>query len=366
MKRLSLGLVLLAVFSFTGAVNAKPKKSDGSTFTPASDVFLRNAYDADPTAYVGRFVKNGTLPNAIDEASTYQSACSQYIKPKVVDGAGVFYDEFFNASAAAKLSAGISHVANIGIDARSSSVMRVKYTLAKKMQSVIDDPAAFKSCCLQAADQCTEKYVGEFLMGSGAVYMGASSKAGATAKAENGLVIPGLDITVFPELEVSSEMAWFRGTAFPNAVYFAFKTYDVGFNTKQEGGCGDWVNPPPRSTEGVYFVGISPVADSEASARDLAQKNARVQTVKYLGEQISSGTVQVSGTTGTGAGVVSAMNDASQMQSFASGIARFVRDEAYCVTPMDTAAGRTYSAKVLSILPNTSVADAATTILPKQ
>ena len=362
MQRPVIGLGLFALLLLSGVVHAKPKKTDTSSFTPASSVFLRNAYDADPSAYIGRFIKTGTPPGAIDEASTYQSACSAFIKPKVVDGGGVFYDEFFNASLAAKLSAGISRIAEIGVSARDSSVMRVKYTLAKKMQSVIDDPAGFKSCCLQAPDQCTDRYIGEFLMGSGAAYVGASSKVGVTAKVEQGLAIPGLDIMVFPQLEISSSMAWFRGTAFPNPVYFAFKTYDMGFDTTQENGCGDWVSGPPRSTEGVFFVGVSPVADSEAAARDLAQKNARVQTVKYLGELISTGTVQVTNTVGAGSGVTSAIADASQVESFASGIARFVRDEAYCVTPIDTAAGRTYSAKVLAILPNASVTDAARTL----
>ena len=224
MQRPVFGLGLLALLLLSGCRHAKPKKTDTSSFTPASSVFLRNAYDADPSPYIGRFVKPGTPPGAIDEASTYQSACSAFIKPKVVDGGGVFYDELFNASLAAQLSAGISTIAEIGVSARDPSVLRVKYTLAQKMQSVIDDPAGFTSCCLQAPDQCTDRYIGEFLMGSGAVYVGAGVKVMNIVPVRD-VPIPGLDSMVFPQLERSSNMTWFRGTAFPKPVYFAFKTY---------------------------------------------------------------------------------------------------------------------------------------------
>src|SRR5690606_21376362 len=92
------------------------------------------------------------------------------------------------------------------------------------------------------------------------------------------------------DVEVKNGVAWARSVEFPNPVFFAFKTTTTGWTPDgAPGGCGDWVDGPPRSSQGRYFVGLSDPLGSERIARDAAMANARVQLVKYLGEQIDVG-----------------------------------------------------------------------------
>ena len=82
-------LALVALFL---PAEAHAKKKEQPTVTPPATVFLRSAYDMDPTAYLGRFIKAGTPTDQLDESSTFVTECSAFVKPKVVDAGEVFYD----------------------------------------------------------------------------------------------------------------------------------------------------------------------------------------------------------------------------------------------------------------------------------
>jgi hypothetical protein len=163
---------------------------------------------------------------------------------------------------------------------------------------------------------------------------------------------------VFPKLEVDTEMAWYRGTTFTKPVYFAFKTSQVNLQEAFKA-CGDWKDAPPKSSLGHYFVGVAPNADGEAIGRDMAMNSAREQAVKFLGEQISSGSIKVDAIAGSSAGVASSLSGGTTVERAASGIASFVKDEAWCVVPVTNARGTFSSVKVLAFLPNESVTAAA-------
>ena len=351
----ALPLLLLAVLAPS---SAHAGKKDKPTVTPPATVFLRSAYDMDPSAYLGRFVKAGTPVDQLDESSTFVTECSAYVKPKLVDAGEVFYDEFFNASTAAKLSAGIQNIGSVSASVGSAGVMRAKYTLYQKMQGVIEDAAGFNACCKKAPDMCSDRYVAEFLKGSGATYVGTQKEKKLKVGVEVGLPIPGLDVNVFPKVEVDTDMAWYRGTTFTKPVYFAFKTSQVNVQDAFKA-CGDWTDAPPRSSLGQYFVGVAPNADGEATGRELAMNSAREQAVKFLGEQIATGSVRADSVSGTGAGVASTMTQEGNVARAASGIAAYVKDEAWCVQPVTNARGTFSSVKVLAFIPNASVAAAA-------
>jgi hypothetical protein len=173
-----------------------------------------------------------------------------------------------------------------------------------------------------------------------------------------GSPIPGLDNVIFPQVEVGTEMAWYRGTTFTKPVYFAFKTSQVNLQEAFQA-CGTWTSVLPKSSTGQYFVGVAPDADGESTGRQLALNNAREQVVKYLGEQITMGTVTVEAVGGTGASVGSMLASETNVERAASGVASFVKDEAWCVQPVTTARGNFTSVKVLTFLPNESLKAAA-------
>lgn len=351
----ALATLTLALFA---APEALAGKKDKPAVTPPATVFLRSAYDMDPSAYLGRFVKAGTPPDQLDESSTFVTECSAYVKPKLVDAGEVFYDEYFNASAAAKVSAGIQSIASVSAEAGSSGLMRAKYTLHQKMQGVIEDPAGFNACCKKAPDMCSDRYVAEFLKGAGATYVGTQKDKKMKVEVTPGSPIPGLDLSVFPKLEVDTEMAWYRGTTFTKPVYFAFKTSQVNVQDAFVA-CGSWTDAPPRSSLGQYFVGVAPNADGEATGRELAMNNAREQAVKFLGEQIATGSVQTTSVSGSGAAVATAITQTGSVERAAAGIAAYVKDEAWCVVPVSNARGNFSSVKVLAFLPNASLGAAA-------
>ena len=359
-QRLLLGTITglsLAILSSTSV--AAKKATEAPTLSAPTNVFIRNSLDADPSSYLGRFLKAGTTGAAVDEASTFQSQCSYFVKAKVVEGGDVMQDEFFNVSSSVSASLGLSKILNFGADAVNDKVVRVKYTLKKKMMSEIPDYAGFEACCKRAPDQCSDRYVGEFLMGVGAVYFGGSSGKNTSAGIQQGLPIPGLSTEIFPEIEFGFSTSWYRGSTFPNPVYFAFKLYenkDTGAPIAS--GCGDWVNAPPKSSQGLYFVGTSPQSDSEATGRTLAMNDAREQVVRYLGDQISVGNLKITTVTG-GATVQTALQSRDQVEHMAAGVASFVKDESWCPTPVVTAAGNFYTVKVLAFLPNSQLAPAA-------
>jgi hypothetical protein len=362
---LPLLLLVLAVPAEAGRNNKKNKApahtaaNTGPTMVPAANLFLRNAFDTDPSVYVGRFVPEGT-DGPVDESSAMQLTCSQYIGYRTVGGGGVVYDELFNASSEAAMRVGVPPVLGVEAGGGVSSAVRVRYTLTNKMIAEISDPAAFEACCKQAPDQCTSRYVGEFMEGTGAVYY----STGQGAEMDLGVIANG----VAGDLDVKHGVVWQRSVEFPNPVYFAMKTTTNAYAgataaAQPQAGCGDWVNAPPRSTQGQYFVGVSDPLESERIAREGALLDARTQVVRWVGQAIEAGTVSVQSSSGSVSGLSTMLEQQSTLQAASAGVASLVKDEAWCVQAVGTPAGYRYTAKVLAFLPNAVAEQAAEAVL---
>ncbi|MFH1466807.1 MAG: hypothetical protein ABIO70_20655 [Pseudomonadota bacterium] len=326
----------------------------GPTVVPAQGLSLRNAFDTDPSRYIGRFLPDD-LPGPVDETAAMPSACSRFITARTVDAGGVVYDEVFSASSEAAARAGVPAVLGAGLDASFGSLVRVHYTLTRKLVAEIADPASFAACCAEAPGQCTGRFIGEFLEGTGEVSYATGREGGGELDATAG------------GLEVQHGVAWRRSIQFPSPVYFAMKTtrnaYASDAMAPPEGGCGPWTESPPRSAQGQYFVGVSALLDAEHTAREAALLDARVQVVRWLGESISTGTLRVETTTGSGAGLTTALQQRTTVQAAAAGVATYVKDQAWCVQAIGTPAGYRYVAKVLAFLPDSDDARAAEAVI---
>jgi hypothetical protein len=279
------------------------------------------------------------------------------VKYKTVGGGGVLYDEYYNASAGASVSAKIPQIATLSAGAAANRTVRVKYQIDQKLVSYIDDPDGFQACCMRAPDQCTGRYIGEFVSGIGAVYYGSGKSIGGKAAID--APIPGIDTKIFPSLEMKDAQTWERSVTFPQPVYFGFKVYDNAFT----GQLPDWKcdsTEIPRSSLGYYFVGVSNVVDTAQIARDEATQNARRQVVQFLGEQIA---------TGSTSSVTSSTDLGTQLQSdtfvttAASGLAKFVQVVRECPTQVPMPSGYSYSSKILAFVPNAAVGDATGVLL---
>lgn len=358
-RRVTLATALLLVVPGS-ALAGKKKDKDAPAVTPAmmtvsppQNVFVRNAWDTDPSRYLGRFLPEGTAP--LDEASSAKKQCSTYVTWTKIGAGGVAYDELFQVSDTAAASLGFPPVLSASGSGSQTRMARIKYTATNKMVGDIEDPAGFEACCKQAPDQCTSRYVGEFLEGAqGQVYFAVGNAADVQAD--------GLLKGVAGQVEVAHGMAWQQGRTWDSPVYFAFKAHLTGWSdggVVTPAGCGDWVNAPPRSSQGMYFVGVSEFLPSESKAREAALLKARESVVKWLGESITTGSTEVSGYTGDVGALSIQLQQESFLQAAASGVASMVKDENWCLEPAATPAGVLTKAKVLAFLPKSQYTAAA-------
>lgn len=354
-RRLPL-VLLLAGTNAAAAPKPSQAESTGPTVTAPKSLYLRNAFDTDPSLYLGRFIPDGTSQSDIDESRGMQTQCSRHIVYKNVGGGGVTYDELYNASTGASLSLKIPQAGlKLGAGASVNNTVRVKYVIDQKMVSYIADPDKYAACCTRAPDQCPAEYIGEFVSGTGAVYYGNGADAGADLAFEP----PGLDVKVFPKLEVKHGQSWSRGIVFMQPVYFGFKLYPNPASGP------DWdcaSESVPQSSVGYYFIGVSPVGDDEAKARDDAMFNARKQVVQFVGEQIQSGEVTVQSYGGALGALPSQLQSESWVQGAASGLASLVQNRKTCVEKLPMPAGYQYRARSLAYVPNGSI-DAAAAVV---
>jgi len=307
------------------AASAK-KAKDPPPIQASHGVYVRAGFDTDPSAYIGRFVRDR---DAASESAAMETACSAFITPKVVGGGGVTYSEYFTSSA-------------------SASAARVEYTLTRKMQFEIADPAGFEACCKGAPDQCSETFIGEFFEGTGRLLQEASAGADAGAELHDGRY-------------------WRSSVSFNEPVYFAFKVaenqytggaQEVGLHS---GSCDEvtWDEVPPQSSQGWYFIGVSDYHYSEQAARDDAMRNARVQVVRWLAESIEVGTVRTTKTIRVGADLKSWLEEEAVLETAAAGVAHFVKDHAWCSEISGSPSGVIYRYKVAAFLPRSEASTAA-------
>jgi hypothetical protein len=260
---------------------ACPKNVPGpqtNSLAPSSNVYLRNSFDTDPSSYIGRFVPAGATD--LDETSAMPLACSKYITHRFIDGGGVRMTESFNVSTEVGARLDIPVVASGKGQGSSSRQAKVEYELTGKMVAEIADVDGFAACCKAQPDQCSDRYIGEFLEGRGAVYHEAqqSASAGASGLAPASGTSGGADF--------SHDTSWKRAVEFPNPVYFAFKVTLTPYTQAAVSTCPPWVTQPPVAKEGFYVVGQSGVARTEVAARNQAQNDASRQFVRAAGATV--------------------------------------------------------------------------------
>ncbi len=356
---LALCLVLLPGLA---TAKRKDKKRDrdpteqgvGPTVQPSKDIYLRSAFDTDPSTYIGRFLPEGGV---VDESSSVSTRCSEHIGYRSVGGGNVQYDELFEASTQAAIKVGMPDVLGVGLGASGGRVVRIQYQLAQKMVAEIEDPAAFEACCQAAPDQCTSRYVAEFFEGTGAVYyaLGVEGSVEVSTVAEG--IVGGID--------VGHGMAWARSIEFPEPVYFAMKTAPNPYTgaSPVEPGCGDWVDQPPRSSLGQYFVGLSDPLPSERAAREAALLDARLQVVRWVEQSLESASSSSTSTSGELGDLSVQLQQQGAVEAASGGVASYVKDQNWCVKALPTPAGYTHVAYVLAFLPGDQAEEAEEAVL---
>ncbi|MEL6348057.1 MAG: DUF4476 domain-containing protein [Myxococcota bacterium] len=265
---------------FAALIGCAPKTSNirpqAMTLAASSNVYLRNSFDTDPSSYLGRFVPDDS--NNLDESASMQLSCSQHISYRFVDGGGVRYSEMLNVSTAASARLGIPIIADADGSGQSDNQVKVEYILTGKMIAHIDDPQAFTDCCKATPDQCSRRYVGEFLQGTGAVYHMAARNADAQAN----VLDPNSGTTADAEFSRTSE--WQRSVEFPNPIYFAFKVSETPYNQQSASSCANFMSSLPDASDGgAYVVGTSKPVKEETTARNRAMNNATIQAGRAVG-----------------------------------------------------------------------------------
>lgn len=345
----SVAAVLLVLTAGCGPqAPALPVVPATTILQPTRGIHLRAAFDDDPTAYVGRFVPDALPADQIDETASLQTRCSEYFVHKVVNSSQEL-DEIAYTSTKVGGSIGYKPVAAVSASVERGARVRIKYTLTRRMQVTVKDPAALQRCCAASPDQCTGQVIGEFLMGSGEVYQAADSQIQGEASTVATQVTGAIDY--------KDGVGWKRVNSFKD-MYFAFlTTATIGAPSPSDERCG-WCDSIPPSPDGVYFCGMSPPVAAEAMARDLAMQNAREQVVKYVGEYLSTQS------TSEASLVKGYLDDKRVTTAAASGIAARVKDTKWCkATTTNTPEGPLYSVKVLAYLDNADRRPAAQSVI---
>lgn len=359
-RLLALCLVLLPGLALAGRKDKKrqdrapTEQGVGPTVVASSDIYLRSAFDTDPSGYIGRFLPEG---GEVDESASAPTRCSEHIGYREVGGGNVQYDELFQASTQAALRVGMPEILGIGLGGSGGRVVRIQYQLSRKLVAEIEDPAAFEACCQAAPDQCTSRYVAEFFEGTGAV----SYAIGAEGAVELSAVAEG----VTGGIELGHGMAWQRSIEFPEPVYFALKTAPNPYTgaAAAVAGCGEWVDQPPRSALGQYFVGLSDPLPSERAAREAALLDARVQVVRWVEQSITTHSAASSSIAGELGALTTQLQQQGAVEAASGGVASLVKDQSWCIKALPTPAGYVHVAYVLGFLPGEQAEDAQRAVL---
>lgn len=290
-----------------------------ASLVSSSSVYLRNTFDTDPSTYVGRFVPTGVTD--LDESNTLILACSKHIKTKFIDGGGVQFSETMEASTQVAARLGIPLIADASASHAQSRTAKAEYKLTGKIVAEIPDPDAFAACCKAQPDQCTDRFIGEFLQGTGSLLHEATRETKIDASGTN----PQTGINGAGGLKNSAE--WKRLAEFADPVYFAFKVNPTAYT---QGSCPAWANNPPSAPGGVYVVGRSDNNRNESRARNDALGDANNQAMQAAG--LGSGSL--------------------------GGAPIALRTESWCVTPTKVRRSTRYSVRVLGYISNEGIAEA--------
>lgn len=339
------GLIPVLAMANLVACGPPPVRPQPTTPRPKANFFLRTGFDTDPSEYLGRFVPDGVEAGEVDDASSRKTSCSAFYKVSRKKGGDVRYEEYFAASTDA--SAGMSIPAELpvtlGASASAGRVVLVEYTLTDKWVADLQEPAGYARCCQQADGNCTERFVSEFLGGTGRIYYADSSAADASV---------GVPVAGF---KLKDGLVWKQSVEFPNPVFFAFKLSPG----KPGPSTADWTTKVPKVEHGKFFVGVSEWVESERLARDQSLLEVRRQVIRYLGEAIKQGSVRSERLSGRLGGLEAALEEKSTLARASEGVARFVKDEDWRVEKQQGPSSWRYRTKVLAFIDNSQLKAAA-------
>lgn len=348
-------LVILGAFALLTACGTRPPSGMTSPVRVQgkANFYLRTGFDTDPSAYLGRFVPRGTPADAIDDANTVRTECSNFFSVRRVGGGGVQLDEYFSASSQAAAALGISSSPAIGVQHGAARIARIRYTFVDKWIADLRDPAGFAECCARTDNNCSDRIIGEFIGGTGDLMQAVQ------AASETQGSIPAI-----AQLDVRDGYAWRTSQSMPNPVFFAFKLSPVAPGAPGGGSAAqqDWCRKVPKVGHGQYFCGVSEWVDSEAVARETALLDAQRQTVRFLGTRIQqdgSGSRQAQGRANA---IDLVLRDQARFQRASEGLVRYMKDEDWKIEEEQGTQRWRYRAKVLAFIHNNQVRDAAAAV----
>lgn len=338
MKQAFLGLGLFLV-ACGGAQQVASDKVP--QITPKKNFYMRATLDNDPSSYLGRFISDSLSVDEIDEVSAEKNECSKFFEIKKIDGAGINYDEYYQAStqAAAGLQAQIKAV-QAGANYASDKVVRVKYAQGEKWTAEITDPAALRACCDEIG--CPSRYIAEFVSGKGSIYHLDSKNADA-----------GLSVKKVAGVDVKDGIKWEQSVDFSSSpIFFAFRvgttTGDSSMSASSNIPEDGWCENLPQRRDGQYFCGVSRWMDEESTARDQAIFDARVQVLRYIGEELKINSSILRTTDGSSSNQV----ENTEMKRATEGVASFVKAERFKTEEDQQPGRRLYRVKALTFIKN--------------
>ena len=330
----------LTILAIIGCGLLAGRKPEVLNPTPTSNFYIRTAFDKDPSIFLGRFVAEDAL--VIDESAARKTECSKYISYTIVDAGNVDYDEVMNASSTVALGLkipGTQLSSNVG--AGGGMGIRASYTMTSKMIADITDPVAFDACCRKTDGNCSTRFIGEFIAGTGKLWSAHSEYAGLKKLGKLQKANPF-------ELEASGDFNWSKSRSFNNPVYFAFKITDVPRTD-----CKAMIDNPPESTDGIYFGGVSLQRPDEVSAKKFAMLNAQQQIVRYIATSLveeSEISIKYNG------GSQALIDDEEFIRTQSEGVASFVKADMFCpLEEVVTPDGPVYVSRVLAYISNDSL-----------
>jgi hypothetical protein len=264
------GLVLVVASLLSSACALRGGVPNGPSAAPSANVYLRNSFDTDPSIYLGRFVPRNAAD--LDEGSAMPLTCTQYVTHRFIEGGGVKITETMSVSTEVAARIGVPVVASAAGSGSRTGEVKVEYVLTGKMVADVTDPAAFNDCCKAHPDQCTDRFIGEFLQGTGTVYRQEARTVDVAGKGTD----PQSGVS--GQAAVSHDKQWSQAIEFPNPVYFAFKVTQTP-NNRATSSCGTWVDNPPVEPGSVFFVGMSRDKKNERAARDGATRDAKYKAM---------------------------------------------------------------------------------------
>lgn len=303
-------------------------------------IYMRASIDADPSAYLGRFIPDTLRIGEIDDGRGVRTQCSEYFQVRRVNGGNVKYDDLVIASQNASLGVQAPiHAAAFGGGSQGAQVMRMRYTLTEKWMVDVRDPSGYANCCRSNAGACTGRVIGEYLGGTGEVLYAVGSKADATGQ----IAGSGLDI--------KDQYQWQRSIQFEQPVFFAFRLSDTQriVPIRKPTDTADWdVNVPEDPTgKREFFVGVSEWMPSERMARNLAMLEVRREVIRYVGESITQSSTLNERYGGAVQNIEASMEEAGKLERASKGVAQFVRALKWKKEESDFPEGRKYKMRVL-------------------